>query len=612
MPFGVSHRIIRRIARWTVISFFSEIEVIGEENVPKTGPIIIACNHHNMIVDPVMLSVTCPHQRMLHYWAKSTLFKNPIANRVLLDAGCVPVDRRSKDNQVLFKGTFEALASGEAVAVFPEGTSYTEPRIMQVKDGVSWSALEYTKWLQTPEGRKGAGKEVVIVPAGIVYTNKSKYRSRAVIEFGPPITMAQYQDEFLANTEGSARTAVKRLTLSVEQQMTQLTVNAPDWETVYAAKMARELLWPGENSVPLHQFVTISQTLVDLFADCPTFRTYATAKSHLVAYHALLTTTGLTNSSLSTLPLPRVLDPAHPAPLPSRLLTLGVLLRDTLGFLVRLPFFAIPLLLHFPAYVLAKIGAGMVEDEEETQAQNKIVFGLLFLIILYPTLFYFLWALLRLTTIAALFAACTVWWFAVYHNRLIDDNYERAKRLIAAWRVLIGVWGPKRWDLGAAALKPYMKPRTPPPSPWVSKPTDANPSIASTAAPQLQPDGHQKRRRPASRRMIRHVLRARLDAARSLATFLGEVERSGSMLRASAHLALMFRGRVDDDNSGMEAEPTDNHVPTPSKRTGWRSAREVVGFLRARGARIATLVQSADADWAVASSEGEDEGGSTE
>ena len=84
------------------------------------------------------------------------------------------MDRKSKDRQVLFRGTFEALARGGAVALFPEGTSYTEPRIMQVKDGAAWAALEYTKWA-ADHGIKGP--EVHIVPTAIVYTNKSKYRS---------------------------------------------------------------------------------------------------------------------------------------------------------------------------------------------------------------------------------------------------------------------------------------------------------------------------------------------------------------------------------------------------------------------------------------------------
>jgi glycerol-3-phosphate O-acyltransferase/dihydroxyacetone phosphate acyltransferase len=96
---------------------------------------------------------------------------------ILFSSGNIPVDRKSKDRQVLFKGTIEALAKGEAVALFPEGTSYTEPRIMQVKDGAAWAAMEYVKWArENPD--KAKYEDVTIVPVAIVYTSKSKYRSR--------------------------------------------------------------------------------------------------------------------------------------------------------------------------------------------------------------------------------------------------------------------------------------------------------------------------------------------------------------------------------------------------------------------------------------------------
>ena len=95
---------------------------------------------------------------------------------ILLSSGNIPVDRKSKDRRVLLKGTLDALARGEAVALFPEGTSYTEPRIMQVKDGAAWAALEYTKWVQENPG-KAVKEEIQVIPVGIVYTNKSKYRS---------------------------------------------------------------------------------------------------------------------------------------------------------------------------------------------------------------------------------------------------------------------------------------------------------------------------------------------------------------------------------------------------------------------------------------------------
>lgn len=133
-----------------------------------------------------------PHRRILNYWSKgnyhivdlerrrcppssvASLFKNPILAYILYSSGNIPVDRKSKDKQGLFSGTFGALHRGEAVALFPEGTSYTEPRIMQVKDGAAWAALEYTKWLAENNIQGG---EVRIIPAAIVYTNKSKYRS---------------------------------------------------------------------------------------------------------------------------------------------------------------------------------------------------------------------------------------------------------------------------------------------------------------------------------------------------------------------------------------------------------------------------------------------------
>lgn len=95
---------------------------------------------------------------------------------ILLSSGNIPVDRKSKDRQILFSGTFDALAKGECVALFPEGTSYTEPRIMQVKDGAAWAAMEYTKWArENPD--KASPLPITICPAAIVYTDKSKYRS---------------------------------------------------------------------------------------------------------------------------------------------------------------------------------------------------------------------------------------------------------------------------------------------------------------------------------------------------------------------------------------------------------------------------------------------------
>lgn len=233
-----------------------------------------------------------PYKRILHFWAKggrfciclasghwliplpASLFANPTMKYILTSAGNIAVDRKAKDRRKLFRGTLEALACGGVVAVFPEGTSYTEPRIVQVKDGAAWATLEYAKWAKghPDQVKPGAGR-VAVVTASIVYTNKTKYRSnvnhfltasgiefkpdliiiihrqswskillsvsfysKCVLKlfvceyrFGPSISIDPYLDQFMSPEEGASRAAVKGLTAAIERQLIEGTINAPDW-----------------------------------------------------------------------------------------------------------------------------------------------------------------------------------------------------------------------------------------------------------------------------------------------------------------------------------------------------------------------------------------------
>ena len=162
--------------------------------------------------------------------------------------------------------------------------------------------------------------------------------------------------------------------------------------------------------------------LVDLFATPDATPNTVLVRRRLLEYYSLLNSCNLTNSVLSSLPLPRSLDPRRAEPLPSRLFTLMLLLRDTLSVLIRLPFFLFPLLVHLPIYLAGRWAGRLVEDEEETQAQNKIVIGLLCLTMIYPTAFFFLWSLFLYTPVGAVVAAVTVWLFAVYHVKLINGT----------------------------------------------------------------------------------------------------------------------------------------------------------------------------------------------
>jgi len=162
------------------------------------------------------------------------------------------------------------------------------------------------------------------------------------------------------------------------------------------------------------------------------------------------------------------------------------------------------------------------------------------------------------------------------------------------------------------ALSHYTKPRTPPPSPWVNRPIiatmNASPGVESKATDfgmQSEPTVKSvSPRRPPSRRLVRHVLRSRVEAMNALAGFFDQLARAGpeKKVQASPHLARMFGGGIfapSANNANESIEEAQRNVE------GWRYAAEVLIFLRKHGAIIPTLGQGPlEDEWAL-SSEGE-------
>lgn len=163
---------------------------------------------------------------------------------------------------------------------------------------------------------------------------------------------------------------------------------------------------------------------MNLFSDTSITANCEATRRHLLEYYSLLETSHLTHFVLSTVPLPRTLDPKNPATIPSRLYTLLILMRDSIGVLIQVPFFLVPLLIHTPVYVMGRIGAKLAEPEEETQAQNKVALGLVSMMLIYPATFFFVWSMLWYTRIGAIVAGGLVYLFGKSHVRLIDREFD--------------------------------------------------------------------------------------------------------------------------------------------------------------------------------------------
>lgn len=91
--------------------------VIGKENIPKSGPIILCGNHRHVDDQYNVMMVT---NRVVHYMAKDEYFKGNKAWFYRL-ACCIPVDRTIHDKKAKSEA-MKVLESGGALGIFPEGT----------------------------------------------------------------------------------------------------------------------------------------------------------------------------------------------------------------------------------------------------------------------------------------------------------------------------------------------------------------------------------------------------------------------------------------------------------------------------------------------------------
>lgn len=115
----------------------------GMENVPREGPGILAMNHIAYL-DPLAIAYVVDNaKRVPRFLAKSELFEDKKIGWVLKGAKQIEVRRGSRDAPMALDNAVAALAKGELLVVFPEGTITTDPDLnpMEAKTGTARMAL---------------------------------------------------------------------------------------------------------------------------------------------------------------------------------------------------------------------------------------------------------------------------------------------------------------------------------------------------------------------------------------------------------------------------------------------------------------------------------------
>lgn len=163
--FMIFYRVLKFILE-PIFRLYYTPKIIGKENIPKDGAILIVGNHKHLYDQCLTIIAT---RRPIHYMAKKEYFDGKMSWFFKL-AGCIPVDRSKKDENAT-KKALTILDQKKALGLFPEGTrNKTDQFLLPFKYGAVSMAKK---------------KDAYIVPFGL--TGDYKFRSKNLtIRFGKP------------------------------------------------------------------------------------------------------------------------------------------------------------------------------------------------------------------------------------------------------------------------------------------------------------------------------------------------------------------------------------------------------------------------------------------
>jgi 1-acyl-sn-glycerol-3-phosphate acyltransferase len=151
----------------------------------------------------------------VYFMAKGTLFNSKLKLWLLKSLKMIPINRQGEgavkdvSNQSSFEECYQLLEKKQTLVIFPEGTSFLERRLRELKTGTARIALEVEK--------RNKGKlNVKVVPLGLIYLKAEKFRSSVLINVGKQLEVKDFVEDYKLNAGKAAKQLTERFRLNLE------------------------------------------------------------------------------------------------------------------------------------------------------------------------------------------------------------------------------------------------------------------------------------------------------------------------------------------------------------------------------------------------------------
>lgn len=215
--------------------YYRRITVNGLENLNAHGPSIIIANHPNTLMDALLIAHIS--KEPIYFMAKATLFNSKWRMRLLQRWHMIPINRPGEEkvvgvsNSNSFITCFHILEQNKRIVIFPEGSSFKERVLRQLKTGAARIALDFEKLHDGKANLK-------IIPIGINYSDPERFQSSILVSVGSPIQVSDFLEDYKRDFVKTSRD----LTQIFRTRLEELLITAYDQQEDRLFEILREIL----------------------------------------------------------------------------------------------------------------------------------------------------------------------------------------------------------------------------------------------------------------------------------------------------------------------------------------------------------------------------------
>lgn len=415
------------INMWHELYYHQKIEITNQDRVPAEGAIVFTPNHQNALMDALALLFSV--NRTVVFLARADIFKKNFVAEILYFLRILPVYRprdgqgEVKKNLETFKKTSEVLQKNLGITIFPEGTHTDKQSLLPLKKGFAKIAMQTEEANDFKLG-------IQLIPVGISYSNYTQCQSTLSINFGHPIQLADYYEEYKKKPAIALNQIRDKMSESLKNNM----IHIEDDENYNAVDY---MMTAFAEDIPLPQKGKSRILAGQVFLK----KLKSFGEKHSRKFEELL------KNSNDFLKLSTKFNKRQKALWPKY--SPSKLLLNTLRFIVLLPLLLPSALLHFATHLLSQIPARFIGDEQFHSTFNFVlsfiilpitfIIESIFLNIFYDdfSLFYFfiayslslIFILLHLNWLRNYFGLLKIFFFKVFNSKKATEIEEQLRKI---------------------------------------------------------------------------------------------------------------------------------------------------------------------------------------